>query len=160
MLRNSDKQTGDASGGKHDWDVRSIVGCQNLNCNASKNDPNYANHDYNSQFIAPNQGAYDLGQQNLGSGVTDAELRQQNLFYERTGKFALAGAACLLSGGVAGKAAVTGLGTATLFNYASGKPLTTAEAIGSLYGGAIGGIYSARVRARSPARALDGQRQE
>ncbi|MEX3977784.1 hypothetical protein AB4Y45_02240 [Paraburkholderia sp. EG287A] len=32
ILRNSDKQTAEASGGKHDWEIRSIVGCQNLNC--------------------------------------------------------------------------------------------------------------------------------
>jgi hypothetical protein len=51
ILRNSDKQTAEASGGKHDYEVRSIVGCQNLNCNGYKNDPQYANHDYNIGLV-------------------------------------------------------------------------------------------------------------
>jgi filamentous hemagglutinin len=146
ILRNSDKQTAQASGGKHDYEVRSIVGCQNLNCDGYKNDPQYANHDYNSQYIKPNRVSYDHGQGQLGSGMTDAELRQENLPYERAGKLALTGIACVLSGGVACKAAATGLGTSALFNFATDKPLSSAEAIGGLYGGAIGGIYGANLR--------------
>jgi len=65
LQRNSDQQTADASGGKHDYEIRSLVGCQLLNCDGYKNDPQYANHDYNNQFIAPNQGAYDAGQAQL-----------------------------------------------------------------------------------------------
>jgi filamentous hemagglutinin len=105
IMRNSDQQTADASGAKPDWKVRGIVGCQNRNCNGYKNDPQYANHDYNSQYIMPNQAAYDLGQQQIGTGLTDAGLREQNIVYERTGKAALAVTACLVSGGVACKAA-------------------------------------------------------
>ncbi len=146
ILRNSDKQTAGASGGKHDWEVRGIVGCQNLNCDGYKSDRNYANHDYNNQHIEPNQASHDLGQSQLGSGLTDAELRHENLTYERVGKIALTSAACVLSGGVACKAAATGLGTSALFSFATDKPLTTAEAIGGLYGGAIGGIYAANLR--------------
>ncbi|MEX3949950.1 hypothetical protein AB4Y40_19625 [Paraburkholderia sp. EG287B] len=141
ILRNSDKQTAEASGGKHDWEIRSIVGCQNLNCDGYKKDPNYANHDYNSQYITQNQGAFDVGQIQLGSGLTDAELRQKNLVYERAGKLATTGVACLVAGPVACKAAASGLATTLGLSYLSGKPLTTAETIGGLYGGALGGIY-------------------
>ncbi|WP_186229571.1 hypothetical protein [Burkholderia gladioli] len=147
ILRNSDQQTAEASGGKHDWEIRSIVGCQNLNCDGYKNDPQYANHDYNSQYIKPNQGAYDIGQQQLRKGQTDAELRNQNLVYERTGKTAIAVTACLISGGAACKAAATGLGITGLINYATGKPVTTAEAIGGMFGGGLGGIYGANLNA-------------
>lgn len=135
ILRNSDEQTAEASGGKHDWEIRSIVGCQNLNCDGYKNDPQYANHNYNSQYIKPNQDAYNAGQQQLGTGLTDAELRNQNIVYERTGKTAIAATACVVSGGAACKAAVTGLGITGLINYATGKPVTTAEAIGGFLGG-------------------------
>ncbi|WP_235212692.1 hemagglutinin repeat-containing protein, partial [Burkholderia paludis] len=79
ILRNSDKQTTQVSGGKHDYEIRSIVGCQNLNCYGYKNDPKYANHDYNSQYIKPNQGAYDRGQQQLGHGQTYNELVTSNM---------------------------------------------------------------------------------
>ncbi|MBU9264474.1 hemagglutinin repeat-containing protein, partial [Burkholderia multivorans] len=79
ILRNSDKQTAKASGGKHDYEIRSIVGCQNLNCDGYKNDPQYANHDYNSQYIKPNQGAYDFGQQQLGHGQTYNDLVTANI---------------------------------------------------------------------------------
>lgn len=141
ILRNSDKQTAEASGGKHDYEIRSIVGCQNLNCDGYKNDPNYADHAYNSQYINSNQAAYDLGQDQLGAGVTDAELRQQNLRYERVGKLATTGVACLVAGPVACKAAASGLATTLGLSYLSGKPLTTTETIGGLYGGTLGGIY-------------------
>ncbi|KVL37131.1 hypothetical protein WS96_09435 [Burkholderia sp. MSMB1835] len=79
MLRNSDKQTAEASGGKHDYEIRSIVGCQNLNCYGYGNDPQYANHDYNSQYIVPNQGEYDLGQQQLGRGLTYNDYVASNM---------------------------------------------------------------------------------
>jgi len=141
MLRNSDQQTSDASGGVHDYQVRAIIGCQNLNCDGYKNDPQYTNHSYNSQYVKPNQAAYDLGQSQLGAGLTDAELRQQNLTYERVGKLAITGVACLVSGPIACKAAASGFATTLGLNYLSGKPLTTAETIGGLYGGALGGIY-------------------
>ncbi|WP_198388191.1 hemagglutinin repeat-containing protein, partial [Burkholderia ubonensis] len=147
ILRNSDKQTAEASGGKHDYEIRSIVGCQNLNCDGYKNDPQYVNHDYNSQYIKPNQTAYDRGQQQLETGLSDAELRQKNLVYERTGKTAIAVTACLVSGGAACKAAATGLGITGLTNYATGKPVTTAEAIGGFLGGGLGGIYGANLSA-------------
>ena len=74
ILSNSNKQTAKATGGKHDYEIRSIIGCQNLNCDGYKNDPQYANNDYNKELIAPNQGAYDAGQAQLGTGKTYNEL--------------------------------------------------------------------------------------
>jgi filamentous hemagglutinin len=141
ILRNSDKQTAEASGGVHDWEVRSIIGCQNLNCDGYKNDPHYADHNYNSQYIVSNQGAYNAGQQQLGTGLTAAGLRDQNIVYERAGKAAIATTACLVSGGTACQAAASGLATTLGLSYLSGTPLTTAETIGGLYGGALGGVY-------------------
>ncbi|MCX4164125.1 MULTISPECIES: hypothetical protein [Paraburkholderia] len=149
MLRNSDKQTAEASGGKHDYEIRSIVGCQNLNCDGYKDDPQYANHDFNSQYVKLNQQAYDFGQQHLGTGRNDAELRQQNLPYERTGKLIIAGAACLVSGPIACKAALSSFGATLGLSYLSGTPLTTAETMGGLYGGALGGIYGQNLAAWS-----------
>jgi filamentous hemagglutinin len=120
MLRNSDKQTADAAGGKHDYDVRKIVGCQNLNCDGYKNDPQYANHDYNSQFIKPNQGSYDLGQQHLGTGKTYNELVKSNIKKDPVGS-TLAGAGMI------------GLGIAV----AGGIPTITGMATGGGIGVAV-----------------------
>ncbi|WP_433705656.1 beta strand repeat-containing protein [Paraburkholderia sacchari] len=79
LLRNSDQQTADASGGVHDYQVRAIIGCQNLNCDGYKNDPQYANHDYNNQYIAGNQQAYDAGQSQISKGVTYNDLVTNNV---------------------------------------------------------------------------------
>jgi len=141
MLRNSDLEAFAASGGKKDYEIRKWVGCQNLNCDGYKNDPQYANSNYNSQYINQNRESYDEGQQQLGAGLTEAELRNQNLAYERTGKAAIAITACLLSGGAACQAAATGVAATLGFNFLSGKTVTTAETIGGFYGGALGGIY-------------------
>jgi|GEM_PF-2717445 len=147
LQRNSDKQTADASGGKHDYEIRSLVGCQLLNCDGYKNDPQYANNDYNKQFIAPNQGAYDAGQAQLGTGLTDQELRNKNIVSERIGKTALVNTACLLAGPTVCSAAAKGLGFSLAVNYATGSPVTTADAIGSAYGGILGGIYGSELTA-------------
>ncbi|MBB2919324.1 filamentous hemagglutinin [Cupriavidus alkaliphilus] len=145
ILRNSDKETADAADGKHDYEVRSIVGCLNLNCDGSKTDPNYSNPDYNSQHISGNQTAYDRGQQNIGTGLTEVELRDKNLVYERIGKGALAATACVASGGAACQAAATGLGAAGAINYVTGSSVSTAEAIGAAMGGAVGASYGANL---------------
>lgn len=79
MLRNSDKQTAEATGGKHDHEARSVLGCQHLNCYGYKKDPNYANHDYNSEYTKPNQAAYDAGRKYLGTGQTYSELVTANI---------------------------------------------------------------------------------
>jgi filamentous hemagglutinin len=79
MQRNSDQQTADATGGKHDYEIRSVIGCQNLNCNGYKNDQQYANHDYNSQLIALNYDAYNAGRKQLDQGKTYNDLVTSNI---------------------------------------------------------------------------------
>ncbi|MBU9264373.1 hemagglutinin repeat-containing protein, partial [Burkholderia multivorans] len=127
ILRNSDKQTAEASGGKHDYEVRSIVGCQNLNCDGYKNDPQYANHDYNSQYIKPNQGAYDLGQQQLGRGQTYNDLVTSNVQKDPIGT-TLAGAGMiglgLMTGGSFAPASMMGIGAAVGLMANGGVQLT------------------------------------
>jgi filamentous hemagglutinin len=91
MQRNSDKQTADATGGKHDYEVRSIIGCQNLNCDGYKTDPYYADHDYNAQHIARNHEGYHAGQTQLGTGQTYNELATNNIKKDPVGA-TLAGA--------------------------------------------------------------------
>lgn len=61
----------------------------------------YANTCDGHQHIASNQSTYDAGQQQLNAGMTDAEMRQQNLTNERIGKTAVAVTACAVSGGEA-----------------------------------------------------------
>nr|WP_241023513.1 hemolysin [Paraburkholderia sp. Ac-20340] len=99
MLRNSDQQTSDAAGGVHDYQVRAIIGCQNLNCDGYKNDPQYANHSYNSQYIASNQQAYDAGQGQLNKGVTYNDLVKNNVKNNPVST-AIAGAAMIATGGL------------------------------------------------------------
>ncbi|ABE29341.1 hemagglutinin repeat-containing protein [Paraburkholderia xenovorans] len=122
MLRNSDKQTADDSGGIHDYQVRAIIGCQNLNCDGYKSDPQYANHDYNSQYIASNQSAYNAGQSQLGKGVTYNDLVKNNVKNNPVST-AIAGAGMMALGGVA----------------AGGLPSIG----GALIGGGIGGTVNA-----------------
>jgi filamentous hemagglutinin len=116
MQRNSDKQTADAAGGKHDYEIRSIIGCQNLNCNGYKNDPQYANHDYNNELIAGNQAAYNMGQGQLGSGQTYNDLVTGNIKQDPVGS-TLAGA------GMVGLGVVTGGGLPTLWLAGTGATL-------------------------------------
>jgi len=122
ILSNSDKKTADATGGKHDYEVRSIIGCQNLNCDGYKNDPQYANNDYNKELIAPNQGAYDAGQGQLGAGKTYDELVAGNIKQDPFGS-TLAGAGMIGVGAVIGGVpalgmAGTGAGIGLLVNGA------------------------------------------
>ncbi|WP_175689828.1 hemagglutinin repeat-containing protein [Burkholderia anthina] len=127
ILRNSDKQTAEAAGGKHDYEIRSILGCQNLNCDGYKNDPQYANHDYNSQYIKPNQGAYDLGQQQLGRGQTYNDLVTSNMKMDSVGT-TLAGAGMiglgLVTGGSLAPAGMMGIGAAVGLITNGGVQLT------------------------------------
>lgn len=122
MLRNSDQQTSDASGGVHDYEVRAIIGCRSLNCDGYKTDPQYANHDYNSQYIAGNQQAYDAGQSQVNKGVTYNDLVKNNVKNNPVST-AIAGAGMMALGGVA----------------AGGLPSIG----GALIGGGIGGTVNA-----------------
>lgn len=116
MLRNSDQQTAQASGDKHDYEVRSILGCQNLNCNGYKTDPYYADHNYNSQYIASNQTAYDLGQMQIGTGLTYGGLVASNYDKDPVGNTVARAGASLLAGSVAGGIAVAwGIGAAATY---------------------------------------------
>jgi len=131
IQRNSDKQTADAAGGKHDYGIRSIVSCQNLNCKGDKNDPQYANHDYNSEFIAPNQAAYNAGQAQLGQGQTYNDLVTGNIKKDPVGT-TIAGTGMIGLGlvtgtglpalGMAGAGAGIGFGVNGTFQLALGNP--------------------------------------
>ncbi|WP_144112676.1 hypothetical protein [Paraburkholderia sp. BCC1886] len=125
LQRNSDQQTADASGGVHDYEVRSIIGCKNLNCDGYKNDPQYANHSYNSQYIASNQQAYDAGQGQLNKGVTYNDLVANNVKNNPIST-TIAGA------GMIGLGVVTGGG-----NLATLGPMAAGSVIGMGANGAV-----------------------
>ncbi|MCG1046291.1 MULTISPECIES: hemagglutinin repeat-containing protein [Mycetohabitans] len=119
ILRNSDQQTAEATGSKHDYEIRSIVGCQNLNCYGDKKDLQYADHNYNSQYIKPNQEAYDAGQSQLGRGQTYNELVTSNINKDPVGAtvagagmmgLGLAAGGSLAPAGMMGAGALLGLG--------------------------------------------------
>ncbi|EJM95342.1 hypothetical protein PMI40_05017 [Herbaspirillum sp. YR522] len=142
MLRNSDKQTADAAGAIHDYEIISLVGCKMLNCNGYKDDTQYANHDYNSEFILVNENAYRLAQGNLGIGVSDQEFRKQNIISERIGKGALALTGCALAGPTVCQSAFKGLGMTFGFGYLTGTEVTTVGVIGGAYGAVLSGLYA------------------
>ena len=119
LQRNLDGQTAQAEGDVHDYQLHSILGCQVLECNASSTDPNYWNHNYNSQYIAPNQQAYDLGIGQSHTGQTYNQLVTSNVKNDPVGA-TLAGAGMI------------GLGVIT----AGGVPTLTGMATGGVLGGA------------------------
>ncbi|SAL41121.1 filamentous hemagglutinin outer membrane protein [Caballeronia sordidicola] len=119
ILRNSDQQTAAASGGKHDYEVRSIVGCQNLNCDGYKTDPNFANHDYNSQYITSNQSAYNEGKNQIGIGQTYNDLVKANMKNDPFG-------ATLAGVGMIGLGVAAGGGLATAATMATGSTISLA----------------------------------
>ncbi|QBP75062.1 filamentous hemagglutinin N-terminal domain-containing protein [Herbaspirillum huttiense] len=122
LQRNSDKQTADAAQKKHDYEIRSVIGCQNLNCDGNINDPQYANADYNSQFIKPNQAAYNAAQNQLGTGKTYNDLVTSNIKKDPFGA-TIAGAGMIGfgylvgGGGTAVGVKVFGAGVGSLSNY-------------------------------------------
>ncbi|AIY40132.1 Putative large exoprotein involved in heme utilization or adhesion of ShlA/HecA/FhaA family [Collimonas arenae] len=125
-LRNSDAQTAQAEGGIHDYQVRSILGCQLLNCSGSTTDFNYLNHGFNSQYVAANQQAYTLGIWQSTTGQTYDQLVTSNIQKDPVGA-TLAGAGML------------GLGLAT----AGGIPALG----GMVTGGVLGGTANASMQA-------------
>ncbi|XOD02580.1 hemagglutinin repeat-containing protein [Burkholderia sp. 22PA0099] len=100
LMRNSDQQTAQASGGVHDYEVRGIVGCKNLNCKGYANDPNYADHNYNSQYIAENQVANLLGRTQFGTGKTPQQLIDSNYDKDPFGNTIARAGGTLLAGSV------------------------------------------------------------
>ncbi|PTB16755.1 hypothetical protein C9I57_31860 [Trinickia symbiotica] len=79
LMRNVDGQTELADGGVHDYKLRSILGCQMLECNASSSDPNYWNHGYNAQYIPSNGVTYELGVSQGLVGQTYGDLVTSNI---------------------------------------------------------------------------------
>lgn len=79
LMRNVDGQTALADGGVHDYKLRSILGCQMLECNASSTDPNYWNHGYNAQYIPSNGVTYTLGMSQGLVGQTYGDLVASNV---------------------------------------------------------------------------------
>lgn len=79
ILRNSDQSAAEQSGGIHDYGLRAVIGCQNLNCDGYKNDPNYSDASYNVQYIAPNSNSYAKGISFDGTGQTYNQLVKQNV---------------------------------------------------------------------------------
>lgn len=126
MLSNSDKQTAEASGYKHDYEVRKIVGCQNLNCNGATNDPYYSDHNYNSQYTAANQDAYNRAQVRLGKGQTYNELVTSNIKKDPVG-------ATLAGAGMIGLGLVTAGGVPSLMGMATGGSIGAAVNTGAQY---------------------------
>ncbi|MEJ2768940.1 hypothetical protein [Mycetohabitans sp. B46] len=126
ILRNSDQQTAQASGGKQDYEIRRIVGCQNLNCYGDKKDPQYADQDYNREYIEPNQSSYDLGQQQLGQGQTYNELVKANIQKNPVG-------ATLAGAGMIGLGVATVGGIPSLIGMAAGGSIGAAVNSGAEY---------------------------
>ncbi|WP_235185085.1 hemagglutinin repeat-containing protein [Cupriavidus sp. SK-3] len=126
MQRNSDKQTADSAGGKRDYEIRSFIGCQNLNCSGYKNDPRYADHDYNSELVAANQAAYDAGQGQLGSGRTYNDLVTSNIKKDPVG-------ATLAGAGMIGLGVVTAGGIPSFFGMATGGTIGASVNAGAQY---------------------------
>jgi filamentous hemagglutinin len=120
IQRNSDQQTASATGGKNDYEIRSIIGCQNLNCYGYKNDSQYANHDANSQLIAPNQAAYDKGQAQLDQGQTYNDLVVNNMKKDPVGT-TIAGTGMIGLGVITGG----GLPAAGMASIGAGIDITT-----------------------------------
>ncbi|MDO8312664.1 MAG: hemagglutinin repeat-containing protein [Sideroxyarcus sp.] len=112
MLRNSDKQTADAVGGKdgiHDYNIRSIVGCQHLNCDGYRNDPQYANAEFNVKNVAPNQAAHGAGQAQLGTGQSYRDLVAGNIKQDPVGT-GIAAVGMITAGGYVLAPAVAAMG--------------------------------------------------
>jgi len=126
LQRNVDGQTAQADGGVHDYQVRSILGCQMLECNASSTDPNYWNHNYNSQYIAPNQQAYDLGIGQSHTGQTYNQLVTSNVKNNPVST-AIAGA------GMIGLGIATAGGVPSLIGMATGGGIGAAVNTGAQY---------------------------
>nr|WP_308444869.1 hemagglutinin repeat-containing protein [Paraburkholderia adhaesiva] len=122
MQRNVDGATSQAAGGIHDYQVRSVLGCEVLECTASSTDPNYWNHNYNSQYIAANQAEYNLGVSQQKTGQTYNGLVTSNIKNNP------------VSSAAAG-VGMMGLGVVT------GGPLASAGmmSIGAIIGGAANG---------------------
>jgi filamentous hemagglutinin len=121
MRRNSDKRTADATGPVHDWAVRGILGCQNLNCYGFRNDAKYANADYNADLVGNNMESWIGSQAVLGSGVTYNEQVELNIRKDPIGT-TIAGTGMVAFGTAAGFTA--GAVTIGYFGVGAGVGMT------------------------------------
>ncbi|RLK33530.1 two-partner secretion domain-containing protein [Cupriavidus plantarum] len=176
ILRNSDKETADASGGKHDYEVRKIIGCQNLNCDGSS-DLNYANRNFNNQYIGSNKVSYDLGKSQLSSGQTYNQLVTSNVAKDPIGT-TVAGIGMIglgyLTGGsgtaVGMKLFGAGVGAAANYAYQSGATdwkdvaiagttgfITTGSGFGSsLVANTGGSLFGSAIKGENPISGMAG----
>lgn len=145
ILRNSDRDAAESSGGKHDWEIRAAVGCNNLNCSGIKLDVEYANSQFNAQYVEMYKNEYMQGLWYLQTGLTDAELREKNMGYERIGKGALTLAGCAVLGPQACRVAGGGGGLSAGLSFFTNSPFTTADMLSSAYGGLLGATYRAQL---------------
>jgi len=97
------------------------------------------------QFVDAYFDSYTGAMGFLHSGLTDLELRQKNLTYERLGKGSVALTACVLSGGTACGAASGGVATSAGISFITSKPFTTADALISAYGGLVAKQYQEKL---------------
>lgn len=147
ILRNSDRDAAESSGGKHDWEIRAAVGCNNLNCSGIKLDVEYANSQFNAQYVEMYKNEYMQGLWYLQTGLTDAELREKNMGYERIGKGALTLAGCAVLGPQACQRCWRGGGggLSAGLSFFTNSPFTTADMLSSAYGGLLGATYRAQL---------------
>lgn len=141
LQRNVDGQTSKAEGGIQDYPLHGILGCAVLECNDASNDPNYNNHNFNSQFVTSNQTVDALGraQANTGqtwSGLTTSNIKNNPVSTTIAGAAmmgtgvavagSVAGLASMLTGGAIG--ATVNSGAQYVFNNGNVNPVDTALA--------------------------------
>ncbi|MDN7176679.1 hemagglutinin repeat-containing protein [Caballeronia sp. SEWSISQ10-4 2] len=126
LQRNVDGQTAEADGGVHDYQVRSILGCQMLECNASSTDSNYWNHGYNAQYIGQNQVAYALGTSQGSNGQTYNGLVTSNIKNNPVSSM-------IASAGMIGLGIATAGGAPSLMSMATGGSIGAAVNTGAQY---------------------------
>ena len=127
ILRNVDKDTHDKNRGVADWNMRSIVGCKSLKCSSKNNDPEYANSQFNNQFIDKNLNSYLNGYDYLPLGLTKNELSEKNI-KENPVSIGILGAS-LIAGGIATGGKSMPLGVKALSMGISGGANTIAQYI-------------------------------
>ncbi|MGC9562543.1 VENN motif pre-toxin domain-containing protein [Brachymonas sp. M4Q-1] len=121
MWRNSDAAAG--ASGVHDYSLRSVLGCSNLNCASSSTDAMYGSASYNSKYAAETMELYLKGVRYLNYGVTYNGLVEGDVKNNPIGT------------GLAGVGAV-GLGVVV------GGPMTLSQrAIAGTLGSAINSAY-------------------
>ena len=144
-LKNSDSLIA-SENPTHDYNIRSVIGCNNLNCSGLQGEVDgYYNNTQNLGVAKNNFNSTSLADRYLNNGLTDAQYRQKNITYERTGKVAIAATACVLGGLSACKYGAQGAATAAGFNFALSKPVTTTDIVVGAYTGNLGKYYESKL---------------